>query len=75
MAVKCNLINQVKVLMRWTRNEHSVKPKEVREAIERMFLEHDRIELFAREKPEKWDVWGLDVQGVYENSPKNLIVA
>lgn len=61
-----------KQLIRSPRSEHSVKPKEVREAIERMFPEQNRIELFAREKPEKWDVWGLDVQGVYENASKNL---
>ena len=41
--------------------KHSQKPIEVLEAIQRMFPTQDRIELFARHKPENWDVWGLDV--------------
>jgi N6-adenosine-specific RNA methylase IME4 len=55
-----------KQLIRAPRGEHSMKPIEVRSAIERMFPEHERIELFAREQPEKWDVWGLDVRKVYD---------
>jgi N6-adenosine-specific RNA methylase IME4 len=51
-----------KQLVRSHRGAHSVKPKEVREAIQRMFPEQSRIELFARHKPENWDVWGLDVR-------------
>ena len=51
-----------KQLIHAPRGEHSVKPNEIREAIERMFPEHNRIELFARRKPKHWDVWGLDVQ-------------
>jgi N6-adenosine-specific RNA methylase IME4 len=37
----------------------------VRQAIERMFPTQQKIELFARQKPAKWDVWGLDVQEVF----------
>lgn len=33
-------------------------------AIERMFPTQDKIELFARHKPENWDVWGLDVREI-----------
>ena len=39
---------------------HSEKPKEIREMIE--IFGKDRIELFARIKPEGWDVWGNEVE-------------
>lgn len=55
-----------KQLIRSPRGEHSAKPNEVRQAIERMFPEQSRIELFARQAPKDWDVWGLDVRDVYE---------
>lgn len=54
-----------KQLVRSPRGEHSVKPEEVRQAIERMFPTQSKIELFARHKPKGWDVWGLDVREVY----------
>jgi N6-adenosine-specific RNA methylase IME4 len=56
-----------KQLIRSPRGEHSAKPEEVRQAIERMFPQQNRIELFARQKPQNWDVWGLDVQETYED--------
>ena len=59
-----------KQLIRKPRSEHSEKPMEVLKAIERMFPTQERIELFARHKPEKWDVWGLDVQEEYEQPYK-----
>ena len=55
-----------KQLLAATRGKHSVKPSEVREAIERMFPSQQRIELFARQRPENWDVWGLDVREEHE---------
>jgi N6-adenosine-specific RNA methylase IME4 len=48
------------------REEHSKKPEEVRYAIERMFPSQSKMELFARSKSPKWDVWGLDVRAVYD---------
>ncbi|MBI2631855.1 transcriptional regulator, partial [Candidatus Pacearchaeota archaeon] len=51
----------VQQLIRSKRNGHSEKPIEIRKAIEKMFPTQERIELFARQKPEGWDVWGLDV--------------
>ena len=38
-----------------------------------MFPEQKRIELFARQKTEGWDVWGLDVreEKSYTNSLRN----
>lgn len=44
--------------------KHSKKPDEIRKAIE-VFGE-DRIELFARQSPEGWDVWGNEVESDIE---------
>lgn len=55
-----------KQLIHSPRGEHSVKPAEVRTAIERMFPSQKKVELFARTKPKNWDVWGLDVREVYD---------
>lgn len=52
----------VQQLVRVPRTQHSVKPNEVRQGIERMFPTQKKIELFARQKPEGWDVWGLDIR-------------
>lgn len=40
---------------------HSEKPNEVRERIVKLMGNLPRIELFAREKKEGWDVWGNEV--------------
>ena len=42
---------------------HSAKPEKMREMIERVSYE-PRIELFAREKHDGWDVWGNEVDGI-----------
>lgn len=55
-----------KKLLSVRRGKHSVKPSEIRDSIERMFPTQDKIELFARRRPGKWDVWGLDVREKYE---------
>ena len=51
----------VKQLVRTPRKEHSEKPIDVMQAIEKMFPSQERIELFARRKTNGWSVWGLDV--------------
>jgi len=56
----------VKQLVRVPRQDHSQKPNEVLLGIEKMFPKQDKIELFARNKPKGWDVWGLDVREEYE---------
>jgi N6-adenosine-specific RNA methylase IME4 len=43
------------------RREHSRKPDEVYEIIERMYPELPRIELFARARRPGWDAWGNEV--------------
>ena len=43
-------------------NRHSKKPEEVRNRIVQLMGDLPRIELFAREKTEGWDVWGNEVE-------------
>jgi N6-adenosine-specific RNA methylase IME4 len=43
------------------RREHSRKPDEARQLIERMYPGLPKIELFARERHEGWDAWGNEV--------------
>ena len=50
----------VKQLINSPRQEHSQKPDEVIQGIEKMFPTQDRIELFARRKVDGWTAWGLD---------------
>ena len=40
------------------RTEHSRKPGEFRDMIDMLYPVGNRLELFAREAPEGWDVWG-----------------
>jgi N6-adenosine-specific RNA methylase IME4 len=51
----------IQQLVRSPRKEHSEKPIEVMQAIERMFPTQERIELFARTKARGWSAWGLDM--------------
>lgn len=43
------------------KREHSRKPDEVQERIERLYPQASRIELFARRRREGWDAWGNEV--------------
>lgn len=56
------LDKSVKQLVVAERTKHSKKPDEVRRRIVQLFGDIPRIELFAREKPEGWDVWGNEVE-------------
>lgn len=40
------------------RTEHSRKPKEFRDMIDTLYPTGNRLEMFAREAPDGWDVWG-----------------
>lgn len=40
------------------RSEHSRKPDEFRQMIDTLYPVGDRLEMFARESAEGWDVWG-----------------
>ena len=53
--------NKVKSLVMAERTIHSKKPDEVRNRIIELCGDLPRIELFAREKTEGWDVWGNEI--------------
>ena len=63
----------VKQLIEIARNEHSEKPLEAAQGIIRMFPHQSRIELFARDKKEGFDSWGLDI--VNQDEKQRLDVA
>jgi site-specific DNA-methyltransferase (adenine-specific) len=44
------------------KREHSRKPDQIRNAIIELLGDLPRIELFARQKTEGWDVWGDEVE-------------
>ena len=46
--------------------KHSEKPPETRDYIENLLGDLPRIELFARQKTEGWDVWGNEVESDIE---------
>ena len=48
------------------RTRHSEKPSVFREEIIRLYGNLPRIELFARQKTEGWDVWGNEVKNDIE---------
>ena len=47
-------------VFRWQREEHSKKPSGIYTMIENMYPAANKLELFARERREGWDVWGLE---------------
>ena len=42
--------------------EHSRKPEEARDKIVALMGDVPRVELFARQSPPGWDVWGNEVE-------------
>lgn len=67
LAVKGRGVRRINASIRNTmlfpRGRHSAKPKEFREAIVSLYGDLPRLELFAREKTDGWDVWGNEVTG------------
>ena len=55
-------LRNIRQFLEEKRTKHSRKPAEIRERIELMFPEQEKVELFAREKTEGWDVWGNEVE-------------
>lgn len=53
---------KVKGLVSSPRMEHSKKPNEVREGIEKLFGDRPRLEMFARQSCKGWDVFGDQVE-------------
>lgn len=56
----------VRQLQRHKVREHSQKPDEIRSEIVRLVGDLPRIELFARQKKEGWDVWGNEIENSVE---------
>lgn len=48
------------------RGVHSKKPDEIRKRIERMFPTQKKLEMFARQTSDGWDVWGNEVATAVE---------
>lgn len=57
---------KVRALVQSVRQEHSKKPDNVRDGIVKLFGDRPRIELFARQGTQGWDVFGNQVQGSIE---------
>jgi len=56
----------VRGLIESEREEHSKKPNEARDRIVKLFGDKPRIELFARQKIDGWDVWGNEIKNDIE---------
>ena len=54
--------HKVRQLTEAVRREHSQKPEEIKIKIIQLMGDLPRIELFARQKTEGWDVWGNEVE-------------
>ena len=54
-------------IIKYRRTKHSKKPDEIRKLISLWFPKENKIELFARQKFEGWDAWGLEVPKHTEN--------
>ena len=50
------------LLIQQARTRHSEKPQEARDKIIKLMGDLPRIELFARQKTDGWDVWGNEVK-------------
>lgn len=60
--LKLKQARNIKQLVEAVRRKHSQKPDEVRMRITELCGDVPRVELFARETPDGWDVWGNEVE-------------
>ena len=60
------IAKNVKQVILAPRTAHSRKPPEVRDRIVQLMGDLPRIELFARQKVDGWDAWGLEVESDIE---------
>jgi N6-adenosine-specific RNA methylase IME4 len=56
------LVHSIRQIVESPIQRHSQKPSEVRDKIVQIFGDLPRIEIFARQKTEGWDVWGNEVE-------------
>lgn len=62
--------HNIKSLVISERMEHSRKPDEVRDRIVELVGDVPRLELFARQKTEGWDIWGNELENNVEIKTK-----
>jgi len=60
-ATKMVINHKVRSYIESIREQHSKKPDQIRNRITELVGDLPRIELFARQKTEGWDVWGNEV--------------
>jgi len=60
-AALTGIVPSARISNHSTRREHSRKPDEAYEMIERMYPELPKIELFARNARPSWAAWGNQV--------------
>lgn len=65
--------NTVRQFLSEKLGRHSAKPTEVRKRIDRMYPEAKKIELFARERHQGWDVWGNEAPEEYTLVQEKLV--
>ena len=53
---------RVSSIFKYKREKHSKKPHQIKDYISNWFPDSEKLELFAREKTEGWDVWGNEVE-------------
>ena len=58
--------NNIQGLITSVRTKHSKKPDIIRDKIVELFGDIPRIELFARQKTEGWDIWGNELENSIE---------
>ena len=56
------ICKNIKQIVLEPRGKHSAKPNEVKKRIVRLIGDLPRIELFARERTEGWEVWGNEIE-------------
>lgn len=62
---------KVKQIIAVPKLRHSEKPAVVRDSIVKLMGDLPRIELFARQKTEGWDVWGNEVKSTASIPPRS----
>ena len=64
--------HNIRSLVESPRENHSKKPQEVRNRIVELVGDLPRIELFAREKTDGWDVWGNECGNYSDGGTSNV---
>ena len=82
MTVKSNFVSQIIIQPQYRGEKgkiiHSKKPEIVREKIVELFGDLPRLEMFARDTTDGWDVWGNEVEDridIFEETQMKLIKA